>query len=46
MMDLQVVPGPWKRLVFGHPARPDGTADRDAYTFCVLEQFWRQLKDL
>ena len=44
MMDLQVVPGPWKRLVFGHPARPDGTADRNAYTFCVLAQFWRHLK--
>jgi len=44
MIDPQVVPGPWKRLVFGHPARPDGTADRNAYTFCVLEQFWRHLK--
>jgi len=44
MIDPQVVPGPWRRLVFGHPARPDGTADRNAYTFCVLEQFWRHLK--
>ena len=44
MIDPQVVPGPWKRLVFGHPVRPDGVADRNAYAFCVLEQFWRHLK--
>jgi TnpA family transposase len=44
MIDPQVVPGPWRRLVFGHPARPDQTADRNAYTFCVLEQFYRHLK--
>jgi TnpA family transposase len=44
LIDPGVVPGPWKRLVFGHPAREDGTVDRNAYTFCVLEQFWRHLK--
>src|SRR5271166_4350459 len=40
----QVVAGPWKHLVFGHPARDDGTVDRGAYIFCVLEQFCRHLK--
>ena len=40
----QVVTGPWKHLVFGHPAREDGTVDRGAYIFCVLEQFCRHLK--
>jgi len=39
-----VVTGPWKHLVFGHPARDDGTVDRGAYIFCVLEQFCRHLK--
>lgn len=40
----QVVTGPWKRLVFGHPADPGGAVDKNAYTFCVLEQFHRHLK--
>src|SRR5712692_5670915 len=40
----QVVTGVWKHLVFGHPARDDGTVDRGAYIFCVLEQFCRHLK--
>jgi hypothetical protein len=40
----QVVTGPWKHLVFGHPARDDGTVDRGAYVFCVLGQFCRHLK--
>src|SRR5271165_2517139 len=40
----KVVTGPWKHLVFGHPARPDGAVDRGAYIFCVLEQFCRHLK--
>jgi TnpA family transposase len=40
----QVVTGPWKHLVFGHPARDDGTVDRGAYIFCMLEQFCRHLK--
>jgi hypothetical protein len=40
----RVVTGPWKHLVFGHPARPDGVVDRGAYIFCVLEQFCRHLK--
>ena len=44
MIDPQVVAGPWKRLVFGHPTREDASVDRNAYTFCVLEQFHRHLK--
>jgi hypothetical protein len=40
----EVVPGPWKHLVFGHPGRPDGAVDRGGYIFCVLEQFCRHLK--
>lgn len=40
----QVVTGPWRHLVFGHPARADGSVDRGAYTFCVLKQFHRYLK--
>jgi hypothetical protein len=43
-----VVNGPWKRLVYGHPAHQDGqggtAVNRHAYTFCVLEQFYRHLK--
>ncbi len=39
-----VVTGPWKHLVFGHPTRADGSVDRNAYTFCVVEQFHRHLK--
>ncbi|MEV1005499.1 Tn3 family transposase [Nonomuraea sp. NPDC050202] len=44
LIDPLVVTGPWKRLVFGHPARTDGLIDRNAYVFCVLEQFHRHLK--
>jgi uncharacterized protein DUF4158 len=44
LIDAAVVSGPWKHLVFGHPAREDSSVDRNAYTFCVLEQFWRHLK--
>ena len=44
LIDAAVVSGPWKNLVFGHPAREDGSVDRNAYTFCVLEQFYRHLK--
>jgi TnpA family transposase len=39
-----VVTGPWRRLVFGHPAHEGGAVSRHAYAFCVLEQFWRGLK--
>jgi hypothetical protein len=39
-----VVSGPWKRLVFGHPAHEEGSVNRHAYAFCVMEQFWRGLK--
>lgn len=38
-----VVPaGWWQRLVF-KPGRSEGTVDRAAYVFCVLEQFHRHL---
>jgi hypothetical protein len=40
----EVVIGPWRRLVFGHPRFADGTVDKNAYVFCVLEQFHRHLK--
>ncbi|WP_345578107.1 hypothetical protein [Nonomuraea rosea] len=45
LIEAAVVTGPWKRLVFGHPAFEDGGAvNRHAYTFCLLEQFHRHLK--
>jgi hypothetical protein len=44
LIDADVVNGPWRRLVFGHPAHEDGAVSRHAYAFCVLEQFWRNLK--
>ena len=44
LIDAGVVNGPWRRLVFGHPAHEDGAVSRHAYAFCVLEQFWRGLK--
>lgn len=40
---VDVVPaGWWQPLVFP-PDRPEGTVDRAAYVFCVLEQFHRHL---
>lgn len=44
VIEPSVVNGPWKRLVFGQPANQDGAVNRHAYTFCVLEQFYRHLK--
>jgi hypothetical protein len=44
LIDAGVVPGLWRRLVFGHPEHEDGAVSRHAYAFCVLEQFWRHLK--
>jgi TnpA family transposase len=44
LIDPHVVPGPWRRLVFGHPEHEHGAVNRHAYAFCVLEQFWRGLK--
>ena len=41
LIDAGVVTGPWRRLVFGHPAHEGGAVSRHAYAFCVLEQFWR-----
>jgi TnpA family transposase len=44
LVEAEVVNGPWKRLVFGHPVRADGSVSRHAYALCVLERFWRALK--
>jgi len=44
LIDPAVVTGSWKRLVFGHPEHEGGAVNRHAYTFCVLEQFYRHLK--
>jgi len=44
LIDEGAVNGPWRRLVFGHPAHEGGAVSRHAYAFCVLEQFWRGLK--
>jgi hypothetical protein len=44
LIDASVATGVWKRLVFGHPARTDGMVDRNAYVFCVLEEFHRRLR--
>jgi len=40
--DDVVPPGWWQRLVYSE-GRPDGTVDKAAYVFCVLEQFHRHL---
>jgi len=39
----RLVHGSWRRLVYRHPAPTDDTVDRNAYAFCVLTQFHRQL---
>lgn len=44
LIDVSVVRGVWKRLVFGHPERSDGLVDRNSYVFCVLEAFHRHLR--
>jgi TnpA family transposase len=44
VVDVGVVTGPWKRLVFGSPQFPDGAVNRRAYALCILERFWRCLK--
>ena len=38
-----LVGGSWRRLVYGQPAPADGTVDRNAYVFCILTRFHRQL---
>ena len=43
-VDGQLVTGSWRRLVFANPALPDGTVDKAAYSFCVLEQLHRGLR--
>ncbi|MGX6606583.1 Tn3 family transposase [Micromonosporaceae bacterium Da 78-11] len=41
---VDLVPaGWWRQLVF-IPGRPEGTVDRNAYVFCVLEQFHQRLR--
>ncbi|WP_204036608.1 Tn3 family transposase [Micromonospora qiuiae] len=43
-VDVDLVPkGWWQRLVFAKD-RPEGTVDRNAYVFCVLELFHTRLK--
>ncbi|MEH0973849.1 Tn3 family transposase [Micromonospora sp. CPCC 205546] len=43
-VDVDLVPGGWwQRLVFPK-GRPEGTVDRNAYVFCVLELFHTGLK--
>jgi TnpA family transposase len=43
-IQVEVVPSGWRqRLVFPKD-RPEGTVDRAAYVFCVLEQFHQRLK--
>lgn len=44
LIDVPVVSGPWRRLVFGHPTYEGGAVNRHAYALCVLERFWRCLK--
>ncbi len=41
---VDLVPaGWWRQLVFA-PGRPEATVDRNAYVFCVLEQFHQRLR--
>ncbi len=42
-VDVEVVTPGWRHLVF-RPGRPVDTVDRNAYLFCVLEQFHYRLK--
>ena len=43
-VDVQIVPsGWWQKLVFAKE-RPEGTVDRNAYVFCVLELFHAGLR--
>lgn len=44
LIDVGVVSGPWRHLVFGSPAYEVGVVNRHAYALCVLERFWRCLK--
>lgn len=40
---IEVITPGWQELVF-RPGRPEGTVDRVAYVFCVLEQFHQRLR--
>ncbi len=42
-IDAAVVTAGWRALVF-RDGRPPGTVDRNAYLFCVLEQFHQRLR--
>ena len=44
LIDVGVVSGSWKHLVFGSPVYEAGAVNRHAYALCVLERFWRCLK--
>jgi len=43
-VDVSLVTGSWKRLVFDKPGLKAGTVDKRAYAMCVLEQFHRLLR--
>ena len=43
-IDEQLLIGSWRRLVLHAPELEPGTVDWRAYTFCVLEQFYRCLR--
>ncbi|MGI8846886.1 MAG: Tn3 family transposase [Candidatus Dormibacteria bacterium] len=42
-IDAELITPAWTRAVYGNPALPAGTVDRDAYVVCVLEQLHRAL---
>ena len=42
-VDIEVVPNGWWRSLVFPDDRPDGTIDKAAYVFCVLEQFHQRL---
>ena len=41
---VDLVPAGWWRPLVFRDGRPEGTVDRNAYVFCVLEQFHTRLK--
>ena len=43
-LDVLLVTGSWRRLVFANPEPPAGVADHRAYVFCVLEAVHRGLR--
>jgi hypothetical protein len=43
-IDTDLVPAMWNRAVYANPELPAGSADRDAYVVCVLEQLHKALR--